>query len=122
MTTVALKGRLELTEDNKWHWKGKWAFGTSIADVPTKTTPKQQPFHYTFGEAVDPSKVAVPSLVIPPPAAAADTDTVMEDLSTPLVDESDDRSEIGSKETILEEKKSTEKVEERTTEDSCFRI
>lgn len=67
MTTVALKGKLELGEDKKWHWKGKWAFGSHIEEFPTKASPKHQPFHYSFEDAADPATVAVPSLTMPPP-------------------------------------------------------
>jgi hypothetical protein len=73
MTTIALKGKLKLGEDKKWHWKGKWAFGSHIEEFPTKASPKQQPFHYSFDEAADPATVAVPSFIMPPPTVEEDT-------------------------------------------------
>jgi len=57
----------------KWHWKGKWAFGSHIDETFANknfTTPlskkghKLQPFHYYFEEVADPAKVAVPSLAL----------------------------------------------------------
>jgi hypothetical protein len=79
MSTVALKGKLEFGDDKKWHWKGKWAFGTTIEELPTKTSPKQQPFHYSFESVADPFTIAVPSLVLPPPPSEARKDKVVDD-------------------------------------------
>eukprot|EP00980_Cylindrotheca_fusiformis_P008442 scaffold1784_cov116-Cylindrotheca_fusiformis.AAC.22 len=93
MSTVALKGKLEFGEDKKWHWKGKWAFGSHIQEFPTKASPKQQPFHYTFEEAVDPATVAVPSLNIPPPSSVGGGSTAGSAAGDDDVDDDDDEEE-----------------------------
>ncbi|CAJ1941901.1 unnamed protein product [Cylindrotheca closterium] len=71
----------------KWHWKGKWAFGSHINETfanKNSATPlpkkahKLQPFHYYFEEEADPSDVALPSLAL--------LESLPTDPNTPKVD------------------------------------
>ncbi len=56
MSTVALRGTL-LKDNDEWHWKGMWGFGSNLASVAAQF---QQPFWYTFHHAASPHQVAVP--------------------------------------------------------------
>lgn len=73
-TTAGDKTTTSTRKVRKWHWKGRWAFGSHIDETFSHnhniTTPllknahKLQPFHYSFEEVADPTTVAVPSLAI----------------------------------------------------------
>ena len=121
MTTVALRGTLEYeSEQDQWHWKGLWAFGSSISMVTTPTSKQaQQPFHYTFQKATHPSEIAVPSAVLAAEeeAAAAAAEAKEEEQSRSAGEKEEGNEKKESKEDSKSEGKE-EAGDKKTTADT----